>query len=240
MARLLLIGAVMSFGMLAQAQPLTHQYALDDRVFQSCDDVLHRAVALSTDIRESAYVMELYSQSRGSLDYLFASETKSSESTGWIASHDTKSIPYALFYFIKGAYTLRCRGKDGGYVKLSGPPGGASPLDLEIGSGKAEIWYFSLTPDYRNAFVYIVTDISLNTLSEPDETRLMEHVRELLGARFVQAVYLRNDPWFLGAAPNSLMYLFTDSFKGITLEEYRATKTMWCNQKTGCKFYLIY
>lgn len=142
-----------------------------------------------------------------------------------------------LVFYLNGAYTLRCRDNDGHYVKSSGPSVRVSPLDLDLGSGKAEIWYFYLTPGYRNAFVYIVTDASLTTLSEPDETRLMNQVKELLNARFVQAVYLRNDPWFLGTASNSLVYLFTDSFKRITLEEFRATKTMWCNQNTGCKLY---
>jgi hypothetical protein len=240
MRRLILTGALFSSAVIAQ--PLTHQHALQDSVFQSCDEVLNRAVALSADIRESAYVMELYPQSRGTAAYAFPSEVTAASAASWIASHDTKSLSGGLFYFVKGAYTLRCRDNQGRYEKLSGPFGAASPLELDLGVGKGEIWYFYLSQTNRNALVYVVTDASLTALSQPGEIRLMNHVQELLNARFVQAIYLRNDPWFLGTAPNSLIYLFTDSFKRITLEEYKATKTLWCNEngKPRCAFYLFY
>lgn len=235
MRRLILLGAL--FSSAAVAQP---QRALEDSAFRSCDEVLSRAVALSADIHESAYVMELFPKSRGTAASSFPSEVTAASAASWIASHDTKSIPAALFYFVKGAYTLRCRDSAGNYAELSGPHGSPSPLELDIGSGKGEIWDFYITENYRNAFVYVVTDASLPTLSEPDEIRLMNHVQELLDARFVQAIYLRNEPWFLGTAPNSLIYLFTDAFPRMTLEEYKATKTLWCNQNQGCKFYLLY
>jgi hypothetical protein len=86
----------------------------------------------------------------------------------------------------------------------------------------------------------MVTDVPLKSLSALEETMLITQVKGLLSARFVQSIYIRNDPWFLGAAPNSLIYLFTDSFQGTTLEEYKATKTLDCNENFGCKFYLIY
>ncbi|MGP0075411.1 MAG: hypothetical protein ACLPWF_26145 [Bryobacteraceae bacterium] len=240
MRLLMLMGAFLSSGVLAQAQGLTHQHALDDNAFQSCDEVLNRAVALSADIRESAYVMELFPKSRGTAAYPFPSEVTAASAASWIASHDTKSIPAALFYFVKGAYTLRCRDNQGKYVRLSGPFGAASPLVLNVGVGTGEIWYFFRNPLTHNAFVYVVTDVPLKSLSEPDEIGLMNQVKELLDARFVQAIYLRNEPWFLGTAPNSLIYLFADAFPRMTLEEYKATKTLWCNQNQGCKFYLLY
>jgi hypothetical protein len=240
MRQLTWIGAVMFSCALVQAQPLTHQRALEDSVFQSCDDVFSTAVGLSAEIHESGYVVELHPRSRGSLAYPFPSETTAASAAQWIVSHDTKNIPYALFYFVKGAYTLRCRDNGGRYVKLSGPYGKASPLDLTFGVGKAEILYFYLTSNYRNAFVFAVTDVSLESLNGPDEIKLMEYVRGLLNARFVQSIYIRNDPWFLGTAPNSLIYLFTDSFKRITLREYLGTKTLNCNQNMGCKLYSVY
>lgn len=244
MQRLALICGLLCMALLACAQPLTHQKALDDSAFRSCDDVLARALDLSADIHESAYMMELYPKSRGPAAQGLTSETTGLQAASWIASHDTKALPDALFYFIKGAYALRCRDTKGRHVELSGPSG-AKPLELDIGSGKGEIWYFwvrGLPFNDHNAFVWVVTDVSLKSLTKPEEIQLIEHVKELLNARFVQSVYLRNDPWFLGTAPNSLIYLFTDSFPKMTLEEYKATKTLWCNenQNLGCKFYLIY
>ncbi len=216
------------------AQPLPR--ALEDSAFGSCGEVLKQAVALSAEIHQPAYVMELYPRTRGSVEYLFPSEETVEAAARWIASHDAKTMPGALFYFSKGAYTLRCRDNQGRYMKY-GPPGALSPLDVKVGSGKGEIWYFYRRREDRHGFAYIVTDVSLESLTQPDEIRLMIQVQELMNARFVQAVYLRNDPWFLGTAPNSLIYLFTDAFPKITLEQYRASKTMWCNENGGCHFY---
>jgi hypothetical protein len=241
MRRLIVTGALLSTAVIAQ--PLTRQHALPDNVFQSCDEVLNRAVVLSADIRESVYVMELYPQSRGTAAYSFPSEVHAASAASWIASHDTKALSNALFYFVKGAYTLRCRDNQGRYEKLSGPFGAASPLEVDLGPGKGEIWYFHYSWNgSRNAFVWVVTEVDLKTLNDADEARLMNQVKERLNARFVQSIYLRNEPWFLGTAPNALLYLFTDSYKRITLEEYKATKTLWCNEnwKPRCEFYLIY
>jgi hypothetical protein len=237
MRRLLLVGALLSSAVVAQPQR-----ALDDSVFQSCNEVLNHAVALSADVSESAYVMELFPKSKGTAVYTFPSEVTSASAASWIASHDTKGIPHALFYFVRGAYTLRCSDNNGRYTQLSGPFGAASPLELDIGPGKGEIWYFYLTQTHRNAFVFVVTDVPLKSLSTSDEAMLIARVKELLNARFVQSIYLRNDPWFLGTAPNSLTYLFTEPFKRITLEEYKATTTLWCNEngKPPCTFYRLY
>jgi hypothetical protein len=227
---------LLSIGVLAQAQTGPNPYlrALDDCAFRNCDEVLGRAISLAAEIHDSAYMMELFPKSRGSAAYPFPSEVTAESAARWIASHDTKSIPDALFYFLKGSYTLRCRDNDGRYVKLSGPVGSSSPLDLSLASGKAEILYFYLAPNSRNAFVFMVTDVSLESLSASEEATLIARLKELLNARFVQSVYLRNDPWFLGTAPNALIYLFNDSFNPITLGEYQATKTVNCNETQGC------
>jgi hypothetical protein len=181
MRHLMLVGAFLSSRVLAQAQGLTHQHALDDNTFQSCDYVLARALDLSADIRESAYVMELFPKSRGTAASSFPSEVTAASAESWISSHDTRRIPDALFYFIKGAYTLRCRDNQGKYVRLSGPFG-AEPLMLNVGAGKGEIWYFHYSWDgRRNAFVWVVTDVALKSLTGADEMRLIQDVKELFG-----------------------------------------------------------
>jgi hypothetical protein len=239
--RLILFGVLLSTSAPAQAQtgPVPYTHALDDGVFQNCDEVLSRAISLAAETRESAFMMELFPKSRGSVARPFPSEVHAESAAGWLASHDTKSIPYALFYFLKGSYALRCRDTDGRYIKLSGPFGSTSPLELNLASSKAEIWYFYLMRNH-NALVFMVTDLALKTLSTSEESALIARVKEVLNARFVQSIYLRNDPWFLGTAPDSLIYLFTDSFQRMTLEEYRATKTLDCNENTGCEFYVSY
>jgi hypothetical protein len=214
----------------AQVGPVLHPHGLDDDVFQSCDDVLSNAVQLSNDIREPAYTMELFPQSQGRVGPPFPSEVTAKYAARWLVSYDPKVRPYALFYYAKGAYTLRCRGNDGHYVKLSGPVGGHSPLDLKLAVGKVEILHFYFTP-INNARVFAVTDAPLDAL---DGSGLMAQVKELLSARHMN-LYVRNDPWFLGFAPDPLLYLFTDFFKRISYAEYQATRTMSCDTLYGCK-----
>jgi len=240
--KLTLASVFLTSSVLALAQPIQYQHALDDTVFQNCDEVFSRAISLASDIRVPAYIMELFPKSRGTVLYPFPSEVTAASAAEWIGGHNPDNIPYALFYYLNGAYTLRCRDNDRRYSKLSGPFGAASPLDLTFSFGKAEIWYFYVTLNYRNAFAFLVTEASLTSLNASDEATLIARMKDLLSARFVQSIYLRNDPWFLGTAPNSLIYLFTDPFKKITLQEYLATKTLDCNENDnhGCKLQLIY
>ena len=115
-------------------------------------------------------------------------------------------------------------------MKLSGPVGGHSPLDLNLAVGKVEILHFYFTP-INNARVFAVTDAPLDVL---DGSGLVAQVKELLSARHMN-LYVRNDPWFLGFAPDPLLYLFTDSFKRISYAEYQATRTMSCDTLYDCK-----
>jgi hypothetical protein len=221
----------LSTGVLAHAQIglALHPHALDDVVFQSCDEVLSRAVQLASPIQEPAYVMELYPKSRGRV-LAFPAEVTASYAARWLSSHDLKEYPYALFYFVNGGYTLRCRDIGGRFVRLSGPFGAASPLDLKLPAGNAEIWHFYFTP-INNAHVLVVTEIPLDVL---DGRALMAQVKELLSARQMD-LYVRNDPWFLGVAPDALPYLYTDSFTRPTYAEYQATRTMICSTMYACK-----
>jgi hypothetical protein len=101
---------------------------------------------------------------------------------------------------------------------------------VTLGSGEAEIWHFYFTP-INNAHVFAITNIPLGRL---DGEALIARVTELLKARHTD-LYVRDDPWFLGVAPDALPYLFADYFKKITFSEYRATRTMRCDTIYGCK-----
>ena len=104
-----------------QLGPIEHPQPLDDEVFRTCDEVLLRAVELSSNIREPAYVMELFPKTQGRVGPPFPSEVTAAFAARWVESYDPRDRPYALFYFAGGAYTLRCRDADGRYVKRSGP-----------------------------------------------------------------------------------------------------------------------
>ena len=90
----MVIGAVVFFNLLTRAQPLAHSHALDDDLFQSCDEVLSRAVGLSADIRESAYVMELYPKSLGSLAYPFPSEVTAASAAELLRGAHPTCLPF--------------------------------------------------------------------------------------------------------------------------------------------------
>jgi hypothetical protein len=213
-----------------QLGPVLHPHALDDSVFKSCSDVLARALDLSRRIQETAYVMELFPRTQGQVGPPFPSEATAPFAAKWLASYDPKDHPNALFYFAADSYTLRCRDNAGNYVDLSGPSGSAGPLQTRLGSGTAEIWHFYFTP-INNAHVFVVTNIALEAI---DGEALMAQVTKLLEARHI-SLYVRNDPWFLGAAPDALPYLFTDSFKTISEAEYRMSRTLDCDTSYGCK-----
>jgi len=190
--------------------------------------VLSRAVGLSSQVQDAAYLMQLFPRTQGQF-VPFLSEQTVQFASSWVANHDLRSRPYALFYYAAGAYTLRCRDTSGNYVKLSGPPGETSPLDLATPSGRAEIWHFYFTP-INVAHVFVVTEASLGAVDGPGLR--MEIAKRLNTPRVWLSV--RDDPWFL-AAPTPLLYLFADAFKRITLEEYRASPTLVCYQTGPCR-----
>jgi hypothetical protein len=228
----LILSAFLFSSVLAQAQrgPALHPHALDDSVFQSCEEVLSHARQFSSELRDPAYLIELFPKSQGRVGPPFLSEVTAWSATQWLTTHDSKTLPYALFYFAKGAYTLRCRDNEGNYVKLSGPLGSPSPLELNFAAGKAQLWHFYFTP-INVAHVFVVTDTLPDVLGGE---ALLAQVQKVLSARYV-FLYARNDPWFLGVAPDPLLYLFTDSFKGISEQEYRISRTLTCYTGSGCK-----
>jgi hypothetical protein len=224
MTRLIFLFTLLCSHTLAQALPL------DDYVFQNCEDVLSRAVEYSGNVHESAYLLELYPKNQGRVGPPFPSEMTATYATRWLASHDPKTLPYALFYFVKDSYTLRCRDDRGRFAQLSGPFGSHSTLDMKSVAGRAEIWHFYFTPT-NVAHVFVIAETPVDAL---DGQALMAQVKELLNARYL-FLYVRNDPWFLDVAPNPLPYLFTDSFKRITEREYQETRMLTCYSNSGCK-----
>ena len=106
---------------------------------------------------------------------------------------------------------------------------GEGPLDLDLPSGKAEIWHFFITP-INVAHVFVITKAPLKTV---DGDALMARVTKLLSARNV-FLYVRNDPWFFGEVFDPLPFYFADEFKPVTLEQYLASPTLTCYTGSGC------
>jgi hypothetical protein len=204
------------------------RWGLDDAAFADCHEVLNRAKSFGADIQKPVYFMELFPRSQpGRLGFL--SETTASQSESWIANSDPKTQLRGLFYFVNGSYTLRCRDSRGRYVKLSGPSDGEGPLELDLPSGKAEIWHYFFTK-ISVAHVFLITKSPLKTV---DGDALMARVTKLLSARMV-FLYVRNDPWFLGDVFDPLPFFFTDGFKTITLQQYLVSPTLTCYTDSGC------
>jgi hypothetical protein len=214
----------------AQLGPALHPHALEPVTFQNCDAVLSRALSLSADIHEYAYVMELYPGSKGRLDYAFPSEVTASYAARFLAGFDPKVHPNALFYFVGGTYTLRCRDTTGRYVERVGPFGASGPLHLTLASGKATIWHF-FTWQAGGAQVFVITKTPLDAL---DGAALMARVKEFLHVRGLM-LWVRNDPWFFNQEFNPLGYLFTGAYKRISYAGYRSTPIMRCDNTYGCK-----
>jgi hypothetical protein len=228
MMRLSLLVILTCCSLSAQLGTDNHRRGLEDATFANCKEVLDRARSLATDIHEPAYFMELFPQSQPQRD-TFLSETTAAQAAWWIAHNDPKTYRHGLFYFVKGSYTLRCRDTSGRYVKLSGPSDGEGPLDLDLPSGKAEIWHFFISP-INMAHVFVITEAPLKTV---DGDALMARVTKLLSARTV-FLYVRNDPWFFGEVFDPLPFYFADGIKTATLQEYRASPTLTCYTGSGC------
>jgi hypothetical protein len=201
--------------------------AMDDGAFDSCDSVRTRALEFSQPIKDNVYLMELFPRSHGPLLSLFGSTGKRQDAVAWISRYRPERSPYALLYFVNGTYALRCRDIQGRFMELSGPTG--NPLALRSLGGNGEIWHFYFTP-INAAHVFVVTNASLDAL---DGESLMAEVAERLKARFVY-LRVRNDPWFLSVAPNPLPYIFADSYKRLTEEEYSASRSLTCRTNSRC------
>jgi hypothetical protein len=201
---------------------------IDDGVFDSCDSVRTRALEFSQSIRDDVYFMELFPRSLGPLLSLFGSTGKRQDAVAWISKYRPEQSSYALLYYVDGKYTFRCRDIQGSFMELSGPAG--NPLALKSLGGKGVIWHFYFTP-INAAHVFVVTNVSLDAL---DGEALMAEVKEQLKARVVY-LYIRNDPWFLGVAPNPVPYILADSYRRLTEEQYRASRTLTCYSTSICR-----
>lgn len=200
---------------------------LNEGSFQNCGSVLARAKELADGIQKPVFMMELFPKSRA-LFFPFASEGYGVQAQRWLAAHKETPTPFALLYFVDNQYTLRCRDSDGRSVKLLGP--GGDPLALGLGADQTEIWHFFFTP-VGAAHVFVVTAADLKTI---DGDALLALVTRRLGARFVY-MYVRNDPWFLGVSPDPLPYVFADTSKAPSREQYIATETLTCYTNSPCK-----
>jgi hypothetical protein len=223
----------------ALAQPLRGTAGflrpVDDSLFHSCGKVESRALELASSISDQVYFMELYPMGGKSLFHAFFADGGIEAKFKWLTEYDVNGPPYALFYFVNGAYALRCRDDLGHFFELAGPKGpsksarpGGDPFELAKTPGQTVIWHFFLTP-INVAHVFVVSQTPLQAL---DGEELIAQVQERLAARYV-FLYVRNDPWFFGYASDSIPFIFADSSKEPTEEQYRATETMVCITGNG-------
>jgi hypothetical protein len=198
-------------------------------LFHDCGGLATAATKLARAVPDRAFVMELFPKNEHSLFYPFASETVITPlAIQWIDKYQPTNFPYALLYWVDGKHTLRCRDDQHRFTESSGPDGDV--LQLRLSAGNAVIWHFFVTP-VDVAHVFVVTQIPLNKI---DGQELMREVKRQLGARYV-FIYTRNDPWFFGYSPDTLPYIFTESFKRISELEYLGTNTAVCDSDTGCR-----
>jgi hypothetical protein len=224
------LAAIICLGTAGQADDgmIGHLRAVDDGVFDSCEAVQTRALQLSASIKDAVYFMELFPKSHGALQSLFGSEGTGQAASAWIRKYRPEQSPYALLYFVNGMSTLRCRDTQGRFAELSGPRG--SPLALKTLGLGGMMWHFYFTP-INAAHVFVVTSAPLDTV---DGEALMAEVQERLQARVIY-LYVRNDPWFLGVAPNPVPYILADSYKRLTEEQYQESRTLTCYSTSRCR-----
>ena len=198
---------------------------VDEDLFVSCNEVEKAALALTRQFSDRT--MQLFPRDRGTLFFPFPSEQHTGAAMNWIASHPLQNFPYALFYSVNAGFKFRCRDNKNQSVETWSPQG--DPLELRVPGGKAVVWHFFVTVG-NAAHAFVVTDVALNRLGGAE---LLDQFKQHLGARVVY-LYARNDPLFLGYSPDSLPYIFTESFKRMTREEYGRTETMTCFTDQGC------
>jgi hypothetical protein len=202
--------------------------AVDDKVFKSCDQVEQIAQGLQRETRDRVFIAELFPKSRGSLFTTFVSDTGRTQALVWWMSRGrSQSSPFALFYSVNGAYTLRCRDDEGRFSELTGPEG--NPLQLKLASGNAKILHFYFTP-INVVHVFVIAEVPLETI---DGKRLMADIQARLGARFI-FLCVRNDPWFFSYSSDNLPFVFIDSPDNIAEKQYRAGRTLACSTIQRC------
>ncbi len=202
--------------------------SVDVALFHKCSQVEAASLKLAREVQDRAFFMEVFPRNKNSLFFPFPTEySLTSLAIRWLNNYESETSPYALLYSVDGQYTFRCRDDQNKFIESSGL--GGDPLELTLSNGKGVIWHFDMTPE-KMAHVFVVTAIPLESINGEE---LMSSVKKQLGARFM-FLYARNDPWFLGYSQNTLPYIFSDSFRRISAEEYRKTLTMVCYSNTKC------
>jgi hypothetical protein len=228
----------LSFSLGSLAQPVNPTAGLlrpvDDSLFRSCPDLQRRALELAGRISDRVFFMELYPRSAKPLFRAFLADGGMQQKFYWLTKFDVHSPPYALLYYINGAYALRCRDDQGRAFETAGPKGQgpsastSNPLVLGALRGTTTIWHFSITPT-DVARVFVITSSPLRSVNGE---RLLAEVKERLDGRYV-FLYVRNDPWFFGNASDSVPFIFADPSTHPTEEQYKASETMICITDNG-------
>jgi|HubBroStandDraft_6_1064221.scaffolds.fasta_scaffold569133_2 hypothetical protein len=228
MTKLVLVLSMLMLKLLAQPRSAGGVFRpVDPALFNNCGQVESGARQLAREIPDRVFIMELYPRGQ-TLYFPFPSEFRRTPlAVNWLTSYHPQTSPYAMFYSVDGEYTFRCRDEQNKFVETSGSHG--DTLQLTLSTGKAVIWHFDMTPE-KMAHVFVVTATPLENINGEE---LMAEVKKQLGARFM-FLYARNDPWFLGYSYDTLPYIFTDSDRKISAEEYRKTRTMVCYTDTRC------
>ena len=230
MLKPILVVAFLCLSVFAQRNSIYNNTPLpvDENLFRSCIDVERVAQQVRPNIPDRVYTVELYSERRGTPVFPFPSDSLPTDATRWMGNRELTPSPFAMFYSVNGGYKFRCRDLQNRFVESTGS--GSDPLRLDIVTGATVIWHFNITARHM-AHAFVVTDASLERLNGK---QLLDEVAQRIGARFL-FLYVRNDPWFYGYSSDSTPYLFADSLKPITEEEYRATRTMECSTDQGCR-----
>ena len=211
--------------------PLYFTQEVPSATFESCVDVESSAVKLAMASPLWVYLTEFFPKDQRSLIWPFLSDAASSswQALKWLNLTSKERLgSRAVYYFVNGKYAFRCRDNKGRYSESHGSNG--NPLELTIGSGKGEIWHFSIT-ETGSADVFVITDQRLDQVNGKE---LMAQLKQRLGSKF-SITYVRDDPWFFGYSNDTAPYIFAaDRFSGITKEEYLNSNTMVCRTDTGC------
>jgi len=153
----------------------------------------------------------------------FLSERSLDDIATWISDSAAGTTSYGLLYLIGESYLFRCRDDQGRTTELAGPKG--NPLQFENG---ITFLHFEMALDYANVYL-----LSKGPLKAIDGAGLLANVTRRLGVRRV-FLFVRNDPWFLAEARNTLPFAFTQGYPKISLEEYRASQTLMCYTFEQC------
>lgn len=222
---------ICTFCLTAPAQTLDARgtaHPVEDGLFRNCNDVMSFAMTLTSGIKEPVFFIQLFPSGHASLFSPFVSDGTSWAAAEWVAKYQPLGFPYALLYRVDGTFVMRCRDYENHLWELTSSE--RNPLIFNLPVGQVRLLHFYKTIG-NVAHVFAVTDIALSKVAGDD---LLAAVTQELGARIV-FLYVRNDPWFFGYAPDSLPYIFADMNKKLTEKQYEVTRSMVCVSGQGCR-----